>query len=223
MVETTSVGHSERKKTQKITQGRDFHLPELKSKHRGWRCWRSQSLCEDSVEYPGAGGREFLGHGGAELGKGIWEGAELSLTAQRGPDVFIIMEKICWCLFAQRNIGGGNVLLSSDQGWTLKPSWAGVRKTTGMGGRIFSASSFNLRCEGAPKSCSSSSGTCSQTRELQRQGLELGPEWFLSPLCSLLPLFAAGAAPGMSLLRAHGPCRALGMLSWGWQGHWAQQ
>lgn len=67
--------------------------------------------------------------------EGIWEEAVQSLTAQRWPDVFIIMEKICWCLFAQRNTGGGNVLLSSDQGCTLKLRWAGVRNTTEMRGR----------------------------------------------------------------------------------------
>lgn len=51
---------------------------------------------------------------------GIWEAAIQSLTARGQPDVFIIMEKICWCLFAQRNAGGGNILLSSDRGCILK-------------------------------------------------------------------------------------------------------
>lgn len=67
--------------------------------------------------------------------EGIWEEAEQSLTARTGPDVFIITEKIWWCLFAQRNPGGGNVLLSSDQGCTLKVSRARVSKTTKTTGR----------------------------------------------------------------------------------------
>lgn len=92
----------------------------------------SVALRRHSVEYlsAGAGGRECIAqagargaeglHWGGQGGEGIWEEEMQSLTARRRPDVFIIMEKICWCLFAQRNTGGGNILLSSDQGCILK-------------------------------------------------------------------------------------------------------
>lgn len=102
--------------------------------------------CRCSVEYlsAGAGGRECIAQASASAtegrpegwsGEGIWEEAMQSLTAQRRPDVFVIMEEICWCLFAQRNTGRGNTLLSSDQGCVLKLRWARVKKTTEMGGR----------------------------------------------------------------------------------------
>lgn len=95
---------------------------------------------------------ECPGHRGAALGQpegwsgeGIWEEAMQSLTAQRQPDVFIIMEKICWCLFAQRNTGGGNILLSSDQGCILELRWARVKKQQKWEEGIFSDSGSNLQ------------------------------------------------------------------------------
>lgn len=108
-----------RKKKKKIS-GRDFHLPGLavpKIQRQGMRILQESvplcGQCRVSPSWRSGIPRAVLGQ--LHWGR-IWEEAEQSLTARRGPDVFIIMEKIWWCLFAQRNTGGGNVLLSSDQG-----------------------------------------------------------------------------------------------------------
>lgn len=95
-------------------------------------------------------------------GEGIWEEVMRSLTAQRQPDVFIIMEKICWCLFAQRNTGGGNSLLSSDQGCVLKLQWARVKKHQKWEEGMFSDSGSNIQCEDALEGCTASPGIFSQ-------------------------------------------------------------
>lgn len=112
---------------------------------------------------------ECTRHRGAQLrwpegwsGEGIWEEAMQSLTVQRRPDVFIIMEKICWCLFAQRNTGGGNVLLSSDQSCILKPQWTRVKKHQKWEEGMFSDSGSNIQCEGALKGYTASPGIFSQ-------------------------------------------------------------
>lgn len=129
---------------------------------------------------------ECPGHRGAALGwpegwsgEGIWEEAMQSLTARRRPDVFIIMEKICWCLLAERNTGGGNILLSSAQGCILRLRWARVKKQQKWEEGIFSDSGSNIQCEGALKGCTASPGIFSQAhclRELERQGLKDEPK-----------------------------------------------
>lgn len=132
-----------------------------------------QTQCRVSLSWSWRSGvhrpSECPGHRGAALGQlegwsreGIWEEAMQSLTAWRQPDVFIIMEKICWCLFAQRNTGGGNILLSSDQGCILKLPQARVKKQQKWQEGTFSDSGSNIQCKGAPKGCTTSLGISSQ-------------------------------------------------------------
>lgn len=182
--ETISAGHSEGKKPQKTLWDRDFHLPRLAVPKMRFQTQGATArilevsvpLCRRSVEYLSWSWRsgvhcpsECPGHRGAALGRpegwsgeGIWEEAMQSLTARRRPDVFIIMEKICWCLFAQRNTGGGNSLLSSDQSCILKMQWARVKNQQKWEEGIFSDSCSNIQCEGAPKACTASPGIFSQ-------------------------------------------------------------
>lgn len=132
-----------------------------------------QTQCRVSLSWSWRSGvhcpSECPGHRGAALGQpegcsgeGIWEEAMQSLTARRRPDVFIIMEKICWCLFAQRNTGGGNSLLSSDQGCILKMQRARVKNQQKWEEGIFSDSCSNIQREGAPKAYTASPGIFSQ-------------------------------------------------------------
>lgn len=146
---------------------------------RGWVClsWSWRSGVQHPSECPGHR-RAVLRWPEGRKGEGIWEEAMQSLTVWKQTDVFIIMEKICWCLFAQRNTGRGNILLSSDQGCILKRLWAGVINQQKWEEVIFPDWCSNIPCVGDRKGCTASPGIFSQTTFLeswQNGAWKIGP------------------------------------------------